>query len=209
MLDQLNKAAFDYLVYRLANPPRIRLALADLSTSLEEVLETIDFLGAKSAEEAATLLETPFRDDLTYKPNATRYSDGTWRVFYSALEPETAETERGHWCSKNAQSSPPAVRRFHYRQLRCRLNATGYDIRPKQADWPFLTGDSTYPPCQAVAKEAKILGAHAMLCPSARRQDGTTTPVFERHVLSEPNILNVIVIQVDAAGGIQVFHPAS
>src|SRR5262245_2775764 len=112
MLEDLEQLAINHIVYRLANPPGIRAALADLSTSLEEVLETIDFLGLQSAEDATTLLDTPFREDTTYKPLSTRFSDSSWRVFYSALEPETADAERAHWCRKEAQSTPPTSRRF-------------------------------------------------------------------------------------------------
>jgi hypothetical protein len=208
MLEDVEQLAINHIIYRLANPPRIRAALADLSTSLEEVLETIDFLGLQSAEDAASLLDTPFREDTAYRQPPTRFSDGSWRVFYSALEPETAERERAHWCRKEAQSRPPTSRRFHYRELRCRLDGNGYDLRPKHADWPFLTGDTTYPPCQALAREAKEAGATAILSPSARRSGGTTAPVFVRQILSAATILSLVVIEIEASGETRVIRPS-
>jgi hypothetical protein len=209
MLEELEQLEINHIVYRLANPPRIRAALGDLSTNLEEVLETIDFLGFQSTEEAATLLDSPFREDTDYKPRPTRFSDGSWRVFYSALEPETAEAERAHWCRKEAQSIPPRPHRFHYRELRCRLNGNGYDLRPRHGDWPFLTGDNTYPPCQALGREAKEAGASAMLSPSARRTGGTTAPVFVRQILSTPTILGVVILQIEESGETRVIRGAS
>jgi hypothetical protein len=175
--------------------------------TLEDALATLDFVSARNAEDAVLLLETPFINNANYKPSVTRFSDGSWRVFYSALEPETAEQERAHWCRKNAQSNPTAVQRFHYRELRCRLDGHGYDLRPKREDWPFLTGDETYPPCNALAAEARTNGAHAMLCPSARRPKGTTTPVFAREALSQPVILNLVVLQIEADGRVEILRP--
>jgi RES domain len=203
MLEGETQTAIDYLVYRLANPRNVNEALGDLGMSLEEALETASFLGRQQVN-PVELLDAPFRTDPSYRPSATRLSDSNWRVFYSALEQDTAEAERAHWCKKNAQSLPPAVRRFHYRQLRCRLNGQGYDVRPQRTAWPFLTGDNTYPQCQALAAEAKERRANAMLCPSARRQGGTTTPVFERNVLSEPVILAISVLQIDPSGKVQI-----
>jgi hypothetical protein len=209
MLEGLERRIIDSVVHRLANPLRIRAALADLSVSLAEALEAIDFLEASTAEAAVTLLDAPFRSYTNYKPRPTRFSDGSWPVFYSALEPETAEAERGHWCRKEVQSTPPVSWRFHYRRLQCRLNGSGYDVRPKSIDWPFLTGDNTYLPCQALAKEVKGVGASAMLCPSARRETGTTLPIFVREMLSEAEVLGVVILQIEPSGEITVIHPAS
>jgi hypothetical protein len=206
MLEELNQLAIDQIVYRLANPPAVGAALADLPVSLEDALDTLDLLELRSAEDATTLLETPFFEDPSYTPRPTRFSDSTWRVFYSALELETAEHERGHWCGKEAQPKPATLRRFHFRQLRCRVNGSGYDLRPKRMEWPFLTGDDTYPPCQALAKEAKAAAASTMLCPSARHENGTTTPVFVREVLSEPAILGVTILELSPSGEIDIIR---
>jgi hypothetical protein len=206
MLEELNPLAIDQIVYRLANPPSVSAALADLPVSLEDALETLDLFELKTAEDATTLLETPFLEDLSYKPRPTRFSDSSWRVFYSALELETAEHERGHWCRKEAQPTLGVSRRFHFRQLRCRVNGYGYDLRPKGIEWAFLTGDDTYPPCQALAKEARAAAASTLLCPSARQQNGTTTPVFVREALSEPAILGVTILQLEPSGELNIIR---
>jgi hypothetical protein len=74
-------------------------------------------------------------------------------------------------------------------------------------EWPFLIGDtSTYPQCQELARDARTAGAEAMLCPSARRENGTTSPVFILEVLSDATILGVVVIQLDENGSMSAIR---
>ena len=204
MLEDDEAIWINHLVHRLANRQEIRAALGDLPISLEDAIETIDFLGATDTADALTLLDAPFRIDSRYRPHPTRFTDGTWRVFYSALEPETVENEVAHWCRKEFQSQPPALRRFHYKHLQCRLDGQAFDVRPRLKNWSFLTGDNTYPECQALAAEAKSRGVDAILCPSARRPGGTTAPVFERRALSDPTIRDGIVLEIEASGEIRI-----
>jgi hypothetical protein len=201
MLADVNRASLDETLFRLANPPRIRKSLVDVGATLEEAIETIDFIGGDSSNDAVLMLNGPFEQNPSYSPRPTRFSDGTWRVFYSALEVDTAEEERGYWCIQEIQSDPPVQRHFHYRELRCRLQGEAFDVKAKLADWPFLVGDrSAYPQCQNVARSAIQADADALLAPSARRVGGTTIPVFKRAALSNPEILGAVVFQVQTDG---------
>jgi len=207
MLETIDPIEIREIVYRLANPPHLRAALAELETEGAEALEAIDFLRGTPTDDATVLLTGPFADNSDYKPISTRFSDGTWRVFYSALDPETCEKEVGHWCVRNMQSDPPVLRRFFYREFSCHLDGRGYDLRPMRDTWPFLTGDiSTYPQCQDLAREARTGNADAMLCPSARHRDGTTAPVFVLQVLSGVTILGVVGIEIDSNGTIRAIR---
>ncbi len=210
MLEDIVIVVIDEVIYRLANPARVRAALVDLGVEdWEEVNETIEFLQTTGADDVSVLLAAPFAEDPTraYKPLPTRFSDGTWRVFYGALEPETCEAERGYWCRRNLQSEPPELRRFHFREFRSRVKGSGYDLRPMKDGWPFLTGDTaSYPQCQDLAGEARAASADAMLCPSARREGGTTVPVFVQRVLSEATIIGLVSIQIDTEGSVSVTH---
>ena len=208
MLENIAAIPIVETVYRLANPPRIRAALDDLGTSFEGAIETLDFMKANSADDVAILLASPFDTAGNYTPSPTRFSDGTWRVFYSAIEPETCAAEVSYWCSRNVQSAPPTQRRFYYRELRCQVTGNGFDVRPMHQEWPFLTGDnSAYPQCQELAREARNSGADAMLCPSARRPGGSTVPVFVQQVLSNAAILGQVIIQTDNQGNATVSRP--
>lgn len=203
MLENIAPISIDETVYRLANPPRVRAALDVLGTDFEKVIETLDFMKASSADDVADLLTSPFAAD--YTPPPTRFTDGTWKVFYSAIEPETCEAERGYWCARELQPNPRTPQRFHFREMRCRVTGPGFDVRPMQGEWPFLTGDdSTYPKCQELAQEARGAKADAMLCPSARRAGGSTVPVFVQIALSDAAIVGSVVIQVDVQGNTAV-----
>jgi hypothetical protein len=206
MLESFPKIVIDETVFRIANPLRVRAALVDLKADLQDALETIDFLGMSGADDAEFMLNAPFQDDPTtsYKLRPTRFSDGTWKVFYSALETETAEAEMAYWCRRELQSEPPGLLRLYYRELKCHLRGKGYDLRPMRPEWPFLTGEvENYSECQAVARKAKEAQADAMLCPSARLDSGTTSPVFVRPALSEAAILGLVIFEIDEAGAIK------
>jgi RES domain-containing protein len=205
MLRGLAEVQIDERIYRLGNPPSTRAALLELGDDWEAVVETVDFLKADSDDDALVLLNSPFVQRPGYKPEPTRFSDGTWRVFYSALEANTCEAEVAYWCRKTVQSHPATQRRFYYRQLRCRLRGRGYDVRPKVDEWAFLTGDSSsYPDCHKLAQEARDVQADAMLCPSARQEGGSTSPVFERHVLSDESLHELVSILIEVDGSVRV-----
>jgi hypothetical protein len=205
MLEEIESIEISETVFRLANAPQLRAALEQLGGDLRDINETIDFLQAAPTDQVSLLLIAgPFAaPSASFVPSPTRFSDGTWRVFYSALEPETCEKEVGEWCRRTLQSLPPASQRFYYRELRCSLNGRGYDLRPMKEPWLFLTGGvDTYPECQELAREARMRGAQAMLCPSARRDAGTTSPVFVQQVLSNGAVLGVVAILIDQDGTI-------
>ena len=96
MLDELPTQRSTRRVFRLARDPTFDLltalglkarAEAELRAALAAVR------GVASAEE---LCEAVFRPKRRLR-RRTRYSDGSFPVFYSSLEPETAEAEIKHW----------------------------------------------------------------------------------------------------------------
>ena len=211
MIEDLTLQTIDDTIYRLANPPRLSAALADLGAELPDIAETIEFLSGVADDDITVLLDAPFAEKPagSYIKKATRFSDGSWKVFYGALERETCVAEVGSWCLRNMQSAPPAPRRFYYREFRCRVNTSGFDVRPKKAEWPYLTGDvSSYAECHALAREARTVGAQALLCPSARYDTGTTTPVFARVALSGGDLLDVVCIQLNDDGTLHTERPS-
>lgn len=208
MLQDLDHTLVSRELIRIANPPRVRVALMDLGASLEEAIETADFLG-DSQDDADAMLALPFAETQGFTPGATRFSNGSWRVFYSALETATAEAEKGYWCAKSLLGTPPAVRRLHFRELRCRLNGLVIDLRPAIGNHPCLTDGNSdaYAECQQIALEARELDVSALFCPSARAPGGTTVPVFTRQSLSAPSIRGVVVFEIAPDGSWGVIRP--
>jgi hypothetical protein len=199
IFDELALARFTESVFRLANPPQAPQAYHSLGMTSQQIVDIYAFQARNESANRDELLNAPFRHNSSFTPSATRFSDGSRRVFYSALESATAEAERIHWFVKATRVDGPSSIYLHLFQSR--LDAAGFDIRPKVEDWPFLTGEAEdYPKCQNVAAVSVRRGAQALLCPSARRKDGTTVPVFSRQALSGARIIEALSIEIDADG---------
>jgi hypothetical protein len=204
LLEHLQPIGIREKIYRLANPPAHTEAFAQLEESATDIADTVTFQEKRGTGGMEVLLDSPFAVKPGDKPHATRFSDGSRRVFYAALERETCEMECAHWLRKKANTGPAPV---HYSVLRCTLSGTAFDVRPMRTAWTFLTGEeNAYPQCQALANEAVARSGDAMLCPSARRPEGTTTPVFARRALSEGEIVGKSILTLTNDGIVNVEH---
>jgi RES domain len=112
-----------------------------------------------------------------------RFGDGSTPVFYSALAEETCRAEVAHHLNDKVALAP--FPRF-YHLLECDFTGIVIDLHGKEIEHPELISptDDGYPFCQAVAKDARNTGAHALHTPSARHRSGTCAPVFARSNLS-------------------------
>ena len=63
------------------------------------------------------LLDEPFRLRKQFREQ-TRFSDGSFRVFYSSLDAQTAEAEARHWFMRY-MGKPGGSRTMHYHQFSC------------------------------------------------------------------------------------------
>jgi hypothetical protein len=171
----------------------------------DEIDDIFEFLGETGGRsEAEHLLDAPFaaKPQLMARASTpTRFSDGSRRVFYSALEVETAENEVVHWYAGAALGEGRRV--AYYNRLRCRFRGGAFDLRPMLGQWMFLIadGDEAYARCQVLANEAVDRGAHGLLTPSARRRGGTNVPVFRRSALADPSIMGVVALSRDPRTG--------
>ena len=163
---------------------------------------------AKDIGEIAALLQSAgFRDsleDLCNDPfrrkRVTRFSDGSFPVFYCSLEAATAEAETRHWLPRFIDQSD-APRTVWYSRFACDFNGTVKDLRRKQTDWPDLTHDNDYGFCNKLGKEAAADGLDGLLAPSARRNGGTNLPVFRRRAIGNPGDLSTVAATYDPETG--------
>lgn len=181
-------------LFRFANITRRTEALASLGLLPGDIAEILTFLGGEGS--ADDLLDAPFRHDPSRTPTLTRFSDGSWRVFYAARDWETAAAEVGYHIRKAADgfASP-----LFYQRLSCTLVGNGYDLTPHADNMPFLTSPDegeAYTLCQNLAREAIDAGADGLLTISAR-MDGVNVPVFQRHALSDPTIIGAASFVAD------------
>ena len=186
-------------MYRLARDRPLEEVLdehaLDPSAGADIAADLLEFGYALDERE---LLETPFRTKRTRQP--TRFSDGSIPVFYSSLDPETAEEEVKYWAPA-FMGSPPHPRTAYRWLFRCTFEGDEKDLRPQIGTWPHLVHKSDYTFCNQLGTEAVRLKVAGLVTWSARRRRGVNLPVFSRHALRDPGMLRLVAITYDPATG--------
>src|SRR5690606_23640458 len=119
---------------------------------------------------------TPVMAAFTHaNPDGSRFSDGTYGVYYAARERVTAIAETIHHRQRflRATDEPATVL-----QMRCYLaDLTGrlHDIR---GGWPELHDPDSYAASQAAARELRRAGSDGMVYDSVRRRGGQCVAAF-------------------------------
>ena len=143
MLEDVPTFQADHRVYRFANVIDFESMLGEMGLDAGDVDEILELLGEMpGGTDGERLLDAPFAPKPQLearKTAATRFSDGSLRVFYSSLESETAELEVVHWYADAAVGGSRRV--AYYNRIRCRFRGYAADLRPRARDWPFLIDD--------------------------------------------------------------------
>lgn len=195
MLEPLTPQPEQFVVTRLsAVSDEVVSRLSSRGISPESFPEILARLRQqKFVFEAAQLIDKVFQKNSNPKYGAlfsrTRFSDGTKAVFYSALEEETSIEEVKYHQLRNgeftglAASSAAPPRYFGLFEID--FDGSVFDLFPIQTDYPELTSvdESGYSKCREFAEEARSQSVNAFRTPSARRTEGTCTPVFDRQSL--------------------------
>lgn len=199
LLDAISARKNQRRTYRYANLPSGDF-LAKLGFDAQSNQELRDILAAvRHKSDLNELCDGPFRRKRHFR-EPTRFSDGTFPVFYSSLEKDTAEAEiRFHfWKFANGQSGPL---RFFYQQFSCMFAGMEKDLRAKLADWPELTEESDYDFCNRLGREAYNARIDGLIAPSARSWKGANLPVFNRTAISNPASGDLVSLTFDPNTG--------
>lgn len=139
----------------------------------------------------------PFASDRTV---ASRYGDGSVRVWYGALEEDTALAETCWHQLRQVRAiegiTTPVTR---YRAV-YRVQARGLflELRGKEQAHPELL-DEDYAATQAIGKHAAAQGLAGVLYPAARWPAGSCLAAFRADPLSNPTLLYFLTYHIDAA----------
>ena len=139
----------------------------------------------------------PFASDRTV---ASRFGDGSVRVWYGALEEDTALAETCFHQLRQLRAiegiAEPVTR---YRAV-YRVQARGLflEVRGKEDAHPELLDDD-YAATQAIGKHAAAQGLPGVLYPSARWPDGSCLAAFRADPLSAPTLLYFLTYRIDPA----------
>ena len=164
----------------------------------QELKELLVAAGYETSPEE--LCDAPFRPKRRLK-RKTRYSDGSYLVFYSALDPKTAEAEVAHWFRKSFGGRPQGQRSAYYQCFTCLFEGEEKDLRGKQSEWPDLVHDSDYTFCNRIGAEAVRLELDGLVVPSARQENGSNLPVFKRSAIRDPEAQSLVKITLDPQTG--------
>lgn len=201
MLEDIPATVHQGLIFRLVNQAQHVKVLTEMGLQVEDISEMVALLRERGvSDEPVRFLDGPFELKPFYSGEPTRFSDGSVRVFYSALDADTTEREIRYWYLKPLATGQARLT-VYYRQLRCSFEGRVKDLRPRVGEWPFLVADDGYPQCNQIGAEANASGIGGLLSQSARHAPGTTLPVFARGCLSAPELQEYRALHYDPANG--------
>jgi hypothetical protein len=188
-------------VYRITLSPRQQDRLRKIRDAVgsgPEFQEALDFVNAVPARLRATNLAALMRLPFERRPfRPTRFSNGDHGVLYTALMPETAGREYGHWAPVVFGAGMGSPFRVRLHLISCWFAGKAKDFRPHLADFPWLTADQDYGECQRLGAAAKAEGLAGFLAPSARQPNGTTVPILAPGSASQPRQEREVVYLID------------
>lgn len=200
MIENIPNKSLRIDVFRLAGERKVSQLIEALGVDPKSVPRTREFLRPYHAGHSLNEL-----CDAQFKPRPrlykhghpkSRFSNGSFPVFYTSLESQTADAEIKHWVpiilgkTKNPRT-------IFYRRIRCKFNGLVKDLRSKQGDWPNLTHDSSYCFCNRLGTEARESNIDAFLTPSVRKRNGTNLPIFKRDAINDPELIEWVSVTYD------------
>ena len=117
-------------------------------------------------------------------PQGSRFSDGSYGVFYTAHTLPTAIRETAfHRATFMRATNQPAMD-LEMRVYHVRLGAALHDIRGRQADLASIYSPTSYADSQVFARQLRAGGSYGIVYDSVRHQGGQSAGVFRPRALS-------------------------
>jgi hypothetical protein len=195
----------------------------DLFADLVDDAHDIDVLvqhemEVKNARRDPPIITRPFDDAEIYDaivaaiewpfthPCRSRYSNGTFGVWYGAALLETSVRETVYHFRKNtlasaiaAQSRKPIVQERRVHLIRC--NGLLVDLRSLTREDPNLLHPDDYTTCQNLGAELKHAGMPGIITLSARHEKREIVGVFTPEVLTDPRTVCYLTYTLFADSG--------
>ena len=206
MLEEVPSERNRRIVFRLsrvsANDDQF---LAELNLDAEAHDELMSLLSSRIPQgPVEELLDGPFRTRARLR-RKTRFSDGSFPVFYSALAAETGNAEMSYWFRKDYMGKPKSNRRAYFQRFHCTFEGLEKDLRCKAADWPNLVHDSDYSFCNQLGAEARDGDVDGLVVPSARHK-GANMPIFARRAVNDPRLERIVAFTYNPESGVVSFE---
>ncbi|MGH8318332.1 MAG: RES family NAD+ phosphorylase [Steroidobacteraceae bacterium] len=192
---------------------------ADLVTDPADTRILIEHeLATKPIRAPVPIISRPFEEAAFYDPVRTaiewpfehpcrsRYSDGSFGVWYGARTLETSVWETVHHFRRDTLASEIAARSrapiYQERRVhRVRCSAMLIDLRELCADEPRLLDPDDYLYCQALGAQLRAAALPGVQSVSARDAAGEIVGVFLREALSDPRDVCYLTYILDPRTG--------
>ncbi len=134
--------------------------------------------GAATATRLAKAIDN-FSSAWRGKVRPSRYTDGSYRVLYTATKPEVAKAERFFWLIKwfRASGKREAEDFFIYS---CSAEGNCINFTRNWKKSKNLVHPSNYRYCRSIGDRSRRSGADFLIVPSARKLGGCCVPIFTR-----------------------------
>ena len=164
------------------------LARAEMKTNprLEQAVGRLDLVAPEHrvGGPGASWVMAPFTHCSTDRPS--RFSDGSYGVYYAANTFETAiaETIHHHARFMSATAEPPGWT-SEFRELVGAVDADLHDLRTDPSFFACLDPDD-YAPAQALGAQLRAAGSNGAVYPSVRQPGSECIGAFQPNVVSIP-----------------------
>jgi RES domain len=173
---------------RVASPKDLDIIYAIEALTNDRIRDEIGEIRLVAAEDRITGEgTTPIMAAFTHpNPDGSRFSDGSYGVYYAANRIETAIAEtRFHRARFLAATNQPPIE-IDMRSFKSNLTVDLHDIRNKQREFPDIydPDPKQYASAQNLAKTLRNGGSNGIAYSSIRDSDGECVAIFKPRVLS-------------------------
>lgn len=117
-------------------------------------------------------------------PAGSRFSDGSYGVFYAANDPRTAIAETRHHRELYMAATTQDPMELGMRVYQADLDGDLHDLRGRRADYPLVYDNDNYAAAQRLAKTLREDGSNGIAYDSMRHDGGECAAVFRPRLLS-------------------------
>lgn len=118
-------------------------------------------------------------------PQGSRFSDGSYGVFYAARHPDTAMAETRHHSARFLAATAEAPLWLQMRLYRVTIGGKVADLRGAARVMPAVLDADDYASSQAVGKRLRADGAAGLVYPSVRHAGGVCLAAFRTTLLRD------------------------
>ena len=167
------------------------------ANDLEAVLELESLSNPRLRDEIGDIGLVPPEDRVTgpgtsiimaafthLNPEGSRFSDGTYGVFYAANGLDTSIAESKHHRERFMRATEQSHMELDMRVYLVDLDGNLHDLRGQQSAYPLIYQDADYAAGQHLAKTLRKGGSDGIAYDSLRRSSGECVAAFRPRLLS-------------------------